>query len=460
MAILTAGDRVGPFTIEDTLPAGRGGMARVYVANRQEHGRVQRVALKVANIGAPRGRDADAHAQHTEFYSEALNNEVELLKQLKHPGIVRLYPIPWGMRRNPYIARANNVEEMPWFCAMEYLEGGTLESHLKQAGGKLQVHEAVEITHQLAQALDYLHAKRVAHLDIKPENVLFRNRLNGDTTICPEAVLIDFGIARPRDRSGLWGGSLPYMPPERVRVMTGRSAPEMAGENPPVDIYSLGLLLYRMLTGRLPFSGRTRDGITTAILESNPTHITQYNPMVSPALDDLVMRALSKDPRQRPVAPEFASLIDEAIAPPRYFSGNSGRREIISNVRPVDKRSGTRSFLLTIAGFTLAILGFGLWGSGLRPPDIWGRVTETFTPTATVTVSLTPTWTVQVNPTSPTPLPDRTAKVTPTKTPTKIFTATPVKTYTATSTPTPRPKPTGTPTAPSSPQVSTVTPAP
>src|SRR5574341_315881 len=102
MPELTVGATIGPFTIIESMAAGHGGMARVFIAavNKQ------------------------TAANEQAFYFEALNNEVEILKRLRHPNVVRLFPIPRGLPRNPYAARATEIAAHPWFCVMEFLGGG------------------------------------------------------------------------------------------------------------------------------------------------------------------------------------------------------------------------------------------------------------------------------------------------------------------------------------------------
>jgi len=171
----TIGTNIGPFSIIEALPAGHGGMAQVFIASVGQHASAsgigsvdslpERVALKIARVLGMDGNPADQA-----FYFEALNNEVENLKRLRHPNIVRLFPIPRGLPRNPYAARAAELDGAPWFCTMEYLSGGSLESRLK-ALGTLSLAEGMEIAYQVSIALDHMHAKGMTHLDVKPDNL-------------------------------------------------------------------------------------------------------------------------------------------------------------------------------------------------------------------------------------------------------------------------------------------------
>jgi serine/threonine protein kinase len=311
MPDMQAGARIGPYRVESVLPGSRGGFAQVVVARRisggSEH---ETVAVKIARTDSAAGVDAEA-------FSRALGTEVETLRMLNHPGIVRLFPIQLDDRRYSYMARADNLPGHPWYYVMEYLAGGTAED-LVRNGRALDPALAVEITHQVGVALDYLHTSGYAHLDIKTNNIVFRRPLVPD--MLPEAVLIDFGAAQKAlRRAEVEAGALMYLPPERVAVLVGRRPPETVVNKSAADVYALGITLYRMLTGDLPFRGK-RDHVTTAILNEAPTHPMQINrQLVSlPELDALIMQMLEKDPQRRPNIKEVLTRLDQAVAPPRF----------------------------------------------------------------------------------------------------------------------------------------------
>lgn len=322
MLEIAPGQHIGPYVVERSLPAGKGGMARVCICSRgTESGGLQRVALKIAEI--PDARSTGESTRQT-LFSDALINEVEVLKQLRHPSIVQIYPIPYVARQLTYSARATELPGQPWYFVMEYLEGGSVLGHIQEQG-KLQVREAIEITHQISQALDYIHAKGMVHLDIKTSNILFRHIPAEDKP--PETVLIDFGVARRRNQPTIDAASLLFVAPERLRAMLGETPPETeTHDRRPADVYSLGVALYHMLTGRLPFSGREKASVTSAILTDTPSRPTQYNPQLEsyPKIEDLVLWMLEKDPKARPTAEQVAShLVDMAFAPPRYDSSST-----------------------------------------------------------------------------------------------------------------------------------------
>jgi serine/threonine protein kinase len=402
MAEPTIGANIGPFTILEAMPAGHGGMARVYIATVGQHAATgainvdalpDRVALKIARVLSGGAATVSDQA----FYFEALNNEVENLKRLRHPSIVRLFPIPRGLPRNPYAARASELDGMPWFCAMEYLGGGSLETRLKTLG-TLPLAEAVEIAYQIGLALDHIHIKGMTHLDVKPDNILFRYAVGaaGSSLRNLQPVLIDFGIAAKLSKIGPQAGSIPFMAPERIRMMRGEVAPEFAADLSKADVYGLGVLLYRMLTGHLPYENLPREQLTSAILDTQPKTPRSLNPEVSPKIDEIVMTVLAKDPAQRPAVAEVVTRLDEAMlirppAPP------------LVRLRP---RQAGRPWLTALLGALLALCALvsvaeaGLLARMLSQPVPTAAPEATITATAAPTATLTATSTHLPTPTS------------------------------------------------------------
>lgn len=133
MATLRDGVNVGPYVVERVLPVDRGNFARIAIARRQSNNTLhERVALKIAKTKVS-VRDRDEAARRVETYELALRNEVETLRQLRHPGIVRLYPIPLD-GQHVYTARALDLEGQPWYFVMEYLAGGSIKTLIEELG--------------------------------------------------------------------------------------------------------------------------------------------------------------------------------------------------------------------------------------------------------------------------------------------------------------------------------------
>jgi serine/threonine-protein kinase PpkA len=252
---------------------GQGGMARVYLAVQQKFGRT--VALKVV--------DGDLAAQAA--FRQSFLREARIHAQLTHPNIVQVYDVG---------AHADLL-----YLVMEYVGGGDLTRRLERG---MRIENLLRVVREIGQALDFAHGRGFVHRDIKPENVLFRE--DGS------AVLSDFGIARAIDstpsidRSGTVLGTPQYMSPEQAagHALDGRS-----------DLYSLGVLFYRVLTGEVPYEADTPVGLGVKHLQEAiprlPNYLSAFQPMVD--------RALAKRPEDRfPSAAEFAEALDGVRARP------------------------------------------------------------------------------------------------------------------------------------------------
>jgi serine/threonine-protein kinase len=240
---------------------GEGGMARVYLARDNVLDRD--VALKALR---------EQYAGDEEFV-ERFRREAKNAAALNHPSIVQVYD-------------QGRAEDGTYYMAMEYVSGGTLKDRIKKEA-PLEPNEAAGIASRVAEALDVAHARGIVHRDIKPQNVLL--------TASGDAKVADFGIARAASsktitETNLVLGTSAYMSPEQVRG-------DRAG--PASDLYSLGVVLYEMLTGEQPY--RADDPIATAMkhLDEPPRHPRDANPAVPEGLDALVAKLLSKRPEDR-----------------------------------------------------------------------------------------------------------------------------------------------------------------
>jgi serine/threonine protein kinase/tetratricopeptide (TPR) repeat protein len=266
---LHAGTAVGPYLIVRQL--GAGGMGVVWLA---EDTRLQRkVALKTV-----KGADAD-----TTEGRQRLMREARAAATLNHP----------------HIAAVHDVLDLDGqvVVVFEYVEGDTLAARLQR--GPLSVPEAVEVTFQLADALAAAHAQGIIHRDLKPSNVV----LGADG----RAKVLDFGIARMvpagADMSvsapGTLGGGLVGTP--------GYAAPEQylsRNVDGRADLYSLGVMLFEMITGRRPFPGSDAIQLATSVLRDDAPMLTESGLPVPPQLSDLVRRLLDRDPARRPATGE------------------------------------------------------------------------------------------------------------------------------------------------------------
>ena len=244
---------------------GSGGMANVYLAEDEELGR--RVAIKILN---------DRYA-NDELFIERFRREAKSAAGLSHPNIVSIYD--------------RGEAEGTYYIAMEVIEGRSLKE-LILTRGPLPIAQAVAYTLEMLEALRFAHRHGIIHRDIKPHNILIGERLK----------VTDFGIARAgasqMTEAGSIMGTAQYLSPEQAR-----GAPVTASS----DLYSVGIVLYEMLTGKVPFTGDSAIEIAMKHLNELPKPPSKIRPEVSEELDQVVLRALAKAPEDRyQTAEDFA----------------------------------------------------------------------------------------------------------------------------------------------------------
>ena len=267
-----------------------GGFSIIYLA--EDNNSQTEIALKVGRVD-----------QNDPGYAKSIREEARLLGELNHPeshpNIVQIKPITREKDKpDVYLARAIELPGNPYFFVMEYLPGGTLDTYLKQVK-RLPVGESAAIALELARALHYLHSKGYAHNDLKPENVVFRQVIEAGSPF--NVTLIDFGIAT-RVNLQVHAGSANVMAPEQLKQARMEMPPEVAAaiDLKKVDVWGLGILLYRMLGGRLPFEDRNEGRLTSRIIESHPTSLLKLSRDLPPEIDRLVMEGcLAKRPEDR-----------------------------------------------------------------------------------------------------------------------------------------------------------------
>ncbi|WP_314331738.1 Stk1 family PASTA domain-containing Ser/Thr kinase [Selenomonas noxia] len=240
---------------------GSGGMADVYRAKDQLLERT--VAVKILH---------QQYENDTEFITR-FQREAKAAARITHPNIVNVYDV--------------GVAEGRHYIVMEYVPGRTLKERIKEEG-PVPVPQALQIARQIAGALAQAHANNLVHCDIKPHNILVMP--DGNVKVA------DFGIARAVTESTMTYndnimGSVHYFSPEQARgtMITPKS-----------DVYSLGVLLYEMLSGRIPFDGNTAVSIARKHLEEDPQPLHMIAPGIPPVVEALVTRMMAKDPAQRP----------------------------------------------------------------------------------------------------------------------------------------------------------------
>ena len=254
---------------------GSGGMADVYCAEDSHLGR--QVALKVLYR---------RFAQDAEFV-ERFKREAQSAAGLTHPNVVNVFD--------------RGEHDGTYYIAMEYLPGRTLKEVIGERG-VLDQESVIDIGVQILRAASFAHRRGVVHRDLKPHNVMLDDGGNAKVT--------DFGIARAgaseMTEAGSIMGTAQYLSPEQAQ---GQPA------IPQSDLYSVGIILYELLTGRLPFDGESAVAIAVQHLNDPPPPISSLRPDVAPELEAAVMRALAKDPATRWAdADEFIRALEGARA--------------------------------------------------------------------------------------------------------------------------------------------------
>ena len=341
---LAPGTKLGPYEIG--VPLGAGGMGEVY---RAKDTRLDRsVAIKILPVQFA----ADP------VRKQRFEREAKTISSLNHPHICVLYDV----------GHQDGID----YLVMECVEGQTLAKRLEK--GPLPLEQVLKYGAQIADALDKAHRSGVVHRDLKPGNIM----------LTPSgAKLLDFGLAKPAapvltgatvtvasprsavTEEGTIVGTFQYMSPEQVEgnEVDGRS-----------DIFSLGAVLYEMVTGKKAFEGKSQLSVASAILEKEPTAIIDIKPMTPPTLDHAVRRCLAKDPElrwqvARDLQLELAWIGESASAAtrPGVPGGSPSRRQLFAWL------AGGAFALAAIAAFWL------LWS---RPPREERRFQFTINPTA------------------------------------------------------------------------------
>jgi beta-lactam-binding protein with PASTA domain/predicted Ser/Thr protein kinase len=255
---------------------GSGGMADVWLAEDTELDR--NVAIKILH---------DRFAQDKEFV-QRFQREAQSAAGLQHPNVVGVFDR--GEFSDTY------------FIAMEYVDGPSLKELVK---GGMGVKDAIDFTRQILKAARFAHRKGIIHRDLKPQNVLIDDE--------GRARVADFGIARGGENSDITAtgsvmGTAQYLSPEQAQ---GKPT------TPRSDIYSIGVILYEALTGRVPFEGDSAVAVALKQVSEAPRRPSAINPGIPPALDAVVMRALAKDPDARfKDADAFLKALDAAERAP------------------------------------------------------------------------------------------------------------------------------------------------
>ncbi|SHE79505.1 Stk1 family PASTA domain-containing Ser/Thr kinase [Schwartzia succinivorans] len=337
---------------------GGGGMADVYKAHDKILDRVVAVKILHAQLAGDK-----------EFLAK-FQMEAQGAARLSHPNIVNIYDV--------------GVEDGMHYIVMEYVDGETLKDKITREG-HLSIPESLKIAKEIAEALSHAHKNNLVHCDVKPHNILVMQ--DGRVKVA------DFGIARAvtsttMTYNGNVVGSVHYFSPEQAK---GTKI------TPKSDVYSLGVVLYEMLTGHLPFTGETTVSVALKHLQDQPRSIRSIDAQIPAVVEAIVFKAMSKDPNDRPDASGMAEDIasterllgfkQETVPAVDPFATQMMPRvteadlEIAEDEEPQQPVYKSRKFIFSIVavlvlGFAIgAFLSFGkFWSSAeITVPDVTGR---------------------------------------------------------------------------------------
>ncbi len=351
--------RFGRYEVLDEL--GRGTMGVVYRARDPAINRI--VAIKSISLG---GQPPEAQSE----YRERFLREAEAAGRLSHAGIITVFDL------------GEEPETHRPYIVMEYVKGKSLER-----SGKLTSGNAVSLVRELAEALDFAHSRGVIHRDLKPSNILL--------TEDGHAKIADFGIAKLNlselTACGQIFGTPAFMSPEQLngRPVDGRS-----------DLFSLGAILYTLLTGHRPFQGNSVFTVSFKVVHHEPVPVAALNLDLPSGLNDVVVRAMAKDPAERyrrgkEMARDLQNILDQeepwdrnkepGSIPPgllelvdRLYAKSTKKHQVpgvrfVAGLRRVLKRLGSqtqksrRARALGLLSCIGAIAAFGLWQNSRRP---------------------------------------------------------------------------------------------
>src|SRR5947209_18650752 len=286
----TSTQRLGKYELRERL--GRGGMAEVWKALDTQLQRY--VALKILH----------ADLQNDPSFITRFEREAQVIASLHHPNIVQVHDFQ--------VSRPPESSNTIAYMVMDYVEGQTLADYIRSTSRIGRFSSASEIVYlftSLGKAIDYANHRGMIHRDIKPVNILLDKR-NTAQSMMGEPILTDFGIVKllgtsTGTQSGAWLGTPLYISPEQAQGQPG---------NERSDIYSFGVILYEIWTGVQPFQGDSLVSIIRQHIDTIPTSPDLINPEITPALADVIMCSLAKDPAARfSTASSMTAAMAEAL---------------------------------------------------------------------------------------------------------------------------------------------------
>ncbi|HEX3051098.1 MAG TPA: protein kinase [Aggregatilineaceae bacterium] len=309
------GKKLGDYTIQDLL--GRGGMSRVYRGYDENLDRY--AAVKVIS--------GDFATTTEEEYTRRFQIEARSIAHLRHPNIVGIYQF----------GRSEGI----YYMAQVFLEGQDLRTLLKNYADQKQrmsITEILRIVGDIASALDYAHEQGVIHRDVKPSNIMLERRTG-------RAILMDFGLALSVNEGTMGDtfGSAHYIAPEQA-ISSAKAVPQS-------DLYSLGIVLYEMLTGKVPFDDPSVMSVALKHLNELPPPPSMYNPNLPASAETVILKTLDKDPGRRfKTGKELVTTLHKAFEEDsqKHFAPNAAVPSVIDILESKPALpSRPRDFVLT-----------------------------------------------------------------------------------------------------------------
>ena len=318
---------------------GKGGMGRVYKALDKEIN--EKIALKLIK----------PEIATDEKTIERFRNELKTARKIGHKNVCRMYDL--------------NKEKGSYYITMEFVDGGDLKRFIRRSG-QLSVGKALSIAKQICDGLSEAHELGIVHRDLKPNNIMIDD--NGNARI------MDFGIARTTKGKGITGsgiliGTPEYMSPEQV---------EAKDIDVRSDIYSLGVVMYEMLTGRLPFEAETALAVGVKHKSETPKAPKELNPSISDALNNVILKCLEKERENR-----YQSALELRSELEKIEQGLPTTDRVIPQKKPLTSREITVSFnikkllwpgLLVIAVLAAVVLVWKPWSKDGQRVDNSGQI--------------------------------------------------------------------------------------
>lgn len=302
----------------DQVLSKSGGTASIYLCKILDK--------KNLNVVVKLSKNSESLAGHE---GKLLEREATLLSswEFRHPGIVRVFPVAFDHHGAKYTLKDIALPERPNYMLLEYLKGGALSASVnKKAMLSYPVEWKMECFYQVLTTVSYMHSKGYGHRDLKPDNIVFRSPIKASSV--PDPVLIDFALATDgvhrHDKIVDKAMTLEYSPPERVLRSMGNQYDSYLTEDPvKSDIYSLGIILFELITGELPFKG-SRNQIRTTIISDNfqldVDKVNNVSHINASKIAQMIRGMAHKDPQKRPKINMVINAVEECFRPPLIYN--------------------------------------------------------------------------------------------------------------------------------------------